>query len=375
MIIRVGRSQPRLRRTIFIPARGQYSNIGDILLRRQLLDWARQSGPLHVYLGWAPPGYSEGLRLQPEDVCYRSFVRWYGVALWQALTGTASYVFKPGEIQLTLLGMKEHLSMLPVIGLIRARGGAVARVGVGSRAFARLPRLLIWPSIALSQLSVWRDAETARYLGRGQVMPDLAFGEVSRLPVHHLASELTNRPDLLVISLRSDLGARPYPESNWLDAVQQFSRAHSLVLCTVTQVHVDDERNRCLAISLGAEFVGWDGTDHHLHEARLREVYHRSALVISDRLHVLVAAMTEGAVPVALLLNTSDKITRHFAAAGMEEIGIAAANLSTTEIVDHLEKSYARRSELPSRLDAARRELETVRDQLHAMLTSAKPTK
>ena len=109
-----------MRREIFVPARGQYDNIGDILLRRQLLDWLRDSGTLHIYLGQSPVGYDEGLRLRTGDVLYRSFRHWYVAALWSAARGRASYAFKPGEIQLTLIGMKEHLSMLPVIALIRA---------------------------------------------------------------------------------------------------------------------------------------------------------------------------------------------------------------------------------------------------------------
>ncbi|MBC7518014.1 MAG: polysaccharide pyruvyl transferase family protein [Microbacteriaceae bacterium] len=355
------------RRTIFVPARGQYENVGDILLRRQLLDWARESGPLHVYLGWSPPGYAEGLRLQPSDVQYRSFLRWYLVALWQSLRGTASYVFKPGEIQLTLAGMKEHVSMLPVIALVRARGGTVARIGVGSRNFASIPRALMWPSIALSTLSVWRDSETARYLGRGQVMPDLAFGEVS-------TELVSRRPELLVISLRSDLGERPYPGSEWISAVQNFAQLHSLALFTVTQVHVDEERNRRLAELLGAQFLGWDGADHHLQEIRLRELYRQSAVVVSDRLHVLVAAITEGAVPVGLLLDSSDKIARHFSAAGMPGIGINAGALSAGEIAAHLETSLARRFELIALLRSAQKQLNLVRERLGTALTSA-PTR
>ena len=357
-------------RRIFIPARGQYSNVGDILLRRELLDWARECGPLHVYLGWSPPGYAEGLRLQPGDVRYRSFIHWYFVALWHASRGTASYVFKPGEIQLTLAGMKEHVSMLPVIGLVRARGGAFARNGVGTRNFAPVPRLLIWPSIALSNLSVWRDSETARYLGRGEVMPDLAFGEISQLPNRRPPGQ-TDAPRLLIVSLRSDLGERPYPGEEWIAAVRSFALTHSFTIQTVTQVHVDDDRNRRLAHMLGAEFLGWDGTDHHLHEAQLRELYHRSAMVISDRLHVLVAAITEGAIPVALLLDTSDKIDRHFATAGMPGIGLFAASLPAAEILEHLEASYARRGELLTQLISARQALQAVRLRLHSVLSAA----
>ena len=54
-------------RQIFAVGRGQYENIGDIILRRPLLDWAREAGDLHVYVGASPEGYDEGLGLQPGD--------------------------------------------------------------------------------------------------------------------------------------------------------------------------------------------------------------------------------------------------------------------------------------------------------------------
>ena len=155
-------------RQIFVPGVGQYENIGDIILRRELIAWLQPLGGLHVYVGPSPEGYAESLGLGPDAVLYRSFGAYYTAALKQAWAGRADYVFKPGEIQLTLVGMKEHLSVLPMLLAIRARLGRVARVGSGARNFAPLPRLLITPSILLSQLVAWRDPKTAAYLRRGE---------------------------------------------------------------------------------------------------------------------------------------------------------------------------------------------------------------
>lgn len=356
-------------RKIFVPARGQYENIGDILLRRQLLDWLRESGPLHVYTGYSENGYDEGLRLQPGDVRYRSFTRWYLAALRGAARGTASYVFKPGEIQLTLIGMKEHISMLPVAALVRATGGAVARVGAGSRGFARLGRALIRPSIALSTLSLWRDPATAGYLGRGGTIPDLGFGEGGS------ARELedTAGRTALVISMRADLGYRADPPEQWLEGVRAFARQNGLEIWTATQVRVDDERAARLADALGGRALSWDGTDHAEQEARLRELYRRAAVVVSDRLHVLIAAVTEGAVPAGLRLDSSDKIDRHFAVTGMRDVSIPAAAMPASEISAWLNRMLERRPEILGGLEQARADLAAARSTLAAVLRNPRP--
>jgi hypothetical protein len=362
---------------IFVPGRGQYENIGDVLLRRHLLDWLRPCGRLHVYVGRSPAGYDEGLGLQPRDVRYRSFVRWYVAGLASAAHGRASYVFKPGEIQLTLTGMKEHLSMLPLVALIRARGGAVARVGAGSRNFpavsgrpgvAEVARMLFRPSIALSNLSLWRDAETVRYLGGGLV-PDLGFGEGTPAPAQ-LGSGLTRR-DVLVVSMRSDLGERPYPSPEWSEAVKLVAERYGLEIWTATQVQVDDERTQRLASVLGARALLWDGLGHDRQEARLRSLYQRAALVVSDRLHVLIAAITEGAVPAGLVLDSSDKIARHFEAAGIHDVSFQSAELQTVELVSRLENLLGRRGMLLEQLERARADLEAAGERLALVLRGA----
>ncbi|TFD91423.1 polysaccharide pyruvyl transferase family protein [Cryobacterium serini] len=354
----------RMVREIFVPARGQYDNIGDILLRRQLLDWLRGSGPLHVYVGEAPDGYAEGLGLTSGDVQYRSFRRWYAAALRSAARGQASYVFKPGEIQLTLVGMKEHLAMLPVLALVRARHGRVARVGVGSRNFAPLPRALMGPSIALSNVSLWRDAATAGYLGRGSIMPDLAFAGASS----GADSSGTARRDVLVVSMRSDL---EYPSVAWLAGVRAVAADNGLQIWCVTQVLRDDNKCGQLAADLGGQALRWNGTGHDEQEQRLRDLYRRAALAVSDRLHVLVGALTEGAVPAALLVNAkSDKIARHFAAAGLHDVSIVSAGLTAAQIAARLQNLLGRRVAILAGLAEAQEELHTVRRLLDQVLTS-----
>lgn len=366
-------------RTIFAVARGQYGNIGDIMLRRTLLDWAREAGPLHVYLGDAPPGYAQGLALHPEDVTYRSLARWYGAALRAAAAGHGAYVFKPGEIQLTLTGLKEHLSMLPLLAVLRAREGRAVRAGVGARDFAAVPRALVHPSIALSDLTLWRDEATAAYMGTGGVMPDLALAGGS--PDGAITDPSRTR-DALVVSLRGD-GERPYPGAQALRAVREHAERAGLEVWAVTQVAVDDERTAALAADLGAKTLRWPGpSGHDVQEAALRALYARSALVLSDRLHVLVAALTEGAVPVALSVSagatTTTKIARHLGTVGVHDVALDLSDVgqgARDGVGGRLTALAARRTELLGHLATARERLAERREEVLAVLREdARPT-
>lgn len=336
---------------VFVPLIGQYDNIGDILLRRPLLMWLRPAGRLHVYVGVAPQGYVNAVGFLPDDVVYRSFVAWYLSGLASALRGRAHYAFKPGEIQLTLKGMKEHVSVLPWLALLRLRGGRVVRVGSGVRNFATWPRWLMAPSLALSQLIFWRDARTAGHLGRGGVMPDLAFGDGDREPAPG------PRP-WLAVSMRGD--RRRVPEQ-WVRAVRALAEHEGLQVRVVTQVARDAQLSRELAARLGCSLDDWDGTAHDVQDQRLQAVYRQSRAVISDRLHVLIGAFTHGAVPIGLLTDASDKVRRHFAAAGIEGVDLQVGDRSVEDLVLGMRAVLAREVEFRQALAQARTKLDQVR--------------
>ena len=331
-------------RNVFVPAVGQYDNIGDIMLRRPLLDRLRNHGRLHVYTGPAPRGYTRALNLSPEDAVYTSFASWHGALLRAAARHTADYAFKPGEIQLTVRGMKEHLGLLPALSLVRSGGGRIVRVGSGARAFPRGGKALIAPSLAVPHVTRWRDTESARVLGHGTTMPDLAFldgpdaiGEGGR--------------DRLVVSMRGD---RPAPDATWRAAIRDFADRLGARLVVVTQVERDGGRARELALEWGCELLAFDGTDHADHEQRVREQYRSALAVASDRLHVLIAATTEGAPPLAPLAAPADKIDRHFEAAHLPPVSVLLTHRQARAAADALTAAFERSRDVPAALAATR---------------------
>ena len=277
-------------------------------------------------------------------------------------------MFKPGEIQLTLVGMKEHLSLLPLLVALRLRGGRAIRAGVGTRNYASVPRALMRPSIALSDITLWRDVATAEYMGTGTVMPDLAFGEGADETLASFRSPSPER-NALVVSLRGDEATRPYPSQAWVEAVRAFADRHGLELWAVTQVRTDDERTAELAKDLGGFALRWDeSVEHAEQERRLRALYARTAIVLSDRLHVVIAAFTEGAVPVGSPVGDSDKVSRHFRTIGIEDVSIDAAGDSVEELSERLESLSARRAEMFECLLLARARLHGHREDIRRIL-------
>jgi hypothetical protein len=251
--------------------------------------------------------------------------------------------------------------MLPLVLWLRLRGGRVARIGSGARNVAAWPRLILWPSLMLSQLILWRDARTAAHLRVGGVMPDLAFSEGD-------ASDVALRPaarDLLVVSMRAD---RQAVSRAWIDGVRTFARSMRLDVHVVTQVARDASVSAALAAALGARLLSWDGTDHTRQEASLRALYRRTRVAVSDRLHVLIATYTHGAVPVAALTDASDKIGRHFAAAGIHGVAFQTAGLDRSTIASKIEAIAARGPSILARLPAVRAELQLVREQVTSLL-------
>ncbi|MFH8252107.1 glycosyltransferase [Microbacterium sp. B2969] len=342
---------------IYVPGIGQYDNIGDIILRRQLLKWLEPLGRLHVFVGNAPAGYAESL-VGEDHVVYRSFAAWYRAALADAVRGKAAYVFKPGEIQITFAGLKEHLSMLPLLVALKLRRKPVIRVGAGSRGFEPIPKLLMQPSLAMTDLVTWRDARTADFLG-GTVMPDLAFGEGEAEP-----RGKDERP-VLVVSMRSD---RPLPSDEWFGAVRSFAQQRDLEIVSVVQVERDAERSRLLAERLGGRYHAWSGDDHEGHEQQLRELYRKTTLAVSDRLHVLITAVTEGAAPIAPLVDDSDKIDRHFSAAGISHVSIRTRGLTERVIREALAEATDNWPKVQAALFEARTQLSEVQDRVTLLL-------
>lgn len=298
----------------FIAATGQRDNVGDSLLRRPMLASANTARPRYVLIGEEADDYATNLGLLSTD---RTFVRreaWLLALIRHSARRRTTLIMNSGEVVVNARFILDRILMTPVIALIRARGGRVAQTGIGIRRPQNKTRVLR-SLLRTSSLVTWRDEPSRDCARTGRVTPDWAFHEGATV------DELVRRMEhasqdqrTLVLSMRAD---SPLPSGSWIREMRQTLTDLEATAVVVCQVRRDRERCAWLAEALEADFVDWvPEATHFEQEAAVRKVYAQSTWVTSDRLHVLIAAFTEGCVPLDLIPDSGAKIARTFAPVG-----------------------------------------------------------
>lgn len=349
----------------FVSLTGPAGNLGDALIRRGTLDWARgTSDVLVVYTGAAPDVWLKQLGV-PDDAIVlrskRSVPRW----LWLLATAPSRpvLVFEAGEVPLDRGNVVRELVFLAETVVVRLKRGVVVRPPRGIRAPTNPATWLHTRAARLSQVALWRDAASAATAGGGRIVPDIGFA--AGIPA---AAEERNRSELIV-SLR---GARPHPDDTWIGSVRAIAEQAGLRIRTVVQVREDETRARELALVLGGEFEPWGDTDPLVQEARLRERYAEARLVISDRMHVLVVAALNGAVPAELVPRPTRKIAEAFATVGLHDISLDASANDADDLRGFLRRQLDRADEVRDRMRRADEWLADVETDVRATIRAAR---
>lgn len=345
----------------FLWLTGHVRNVGDSMLRRPLADLYRDVGRIRVWSGAPRSGYAAGLRISDSESA-PSFRAWAWEFTMAALKGRPTFVFNAGEFGVTKAYFFGLLMLAPALMLAHAKGSRIVWVGAGVKARRRF---FMWPFDALARASSdlrWRDVTSTALMGRGRTMPDWGFGigpGGQTAPALREADPDSRRK--IAISLRGD---RVEPSEEWLEAVERLARRLSREIVCVVQVQDDEALMRRVADRLGADLVGWGDGDHWSQERRARNAYSQSVLVLSDRLHGLIMAATEGAIPLGWCEATTRKITDHFEVIGDDRAG--PGDSSVVDLIDALDavrvgelsiNSTARIIEARARVDAVREEL------------------
>lgn len=341
---------------------GPAGNIGDALIRRETLEWARDtSTDLVAYTGAAPDIWLHQLGMPEGAVVLRSK---RSVARWLWLLAAAPrhpvLIFEAGEIPLDRGNELRELVFLAETFIVRLKGGVVIRPPRGIRAPS-------WPSLAIhrlaaraSQIALWRDAATLAIARCGRLAPDIGFAAGIRV-----GRQWDERSELLV-SLR---GTRPMPDEAWVGAVREFAAKADLTIRAVVQVREDEDRARELAEALGGIFEPWGATDPLVQEERLRKRYDAARIVISDRMHVLVLAALSGAVPVELVPSPTAKITEAFATVGYRGLSMDAAPGDAPQMMAFLDSQQERAAEMVECVREAEHSLTSIHDEIRAAIT------
>lgn len=303
---------------IFLSLFGQRDNLGDSVLRRPWYESFRGLGPIHAAVGDHGDDYLAAFPLDSRTTLYASNLKWAAAALWSAARRRTVMAFVAGEVVTT----PKSALVYALYGLIaraaRIRAGHAVFAGVGVKINSRpwVVRVLRW-MIAPCEIVVTRDPASAALLQVPTVGPDWAFLDGRPTGTDPTMGWADRRS--LAVSLRGD---QPAPAADTVTALGRAAKLAGLDVVVVSQVRRDNDRCRDLARQFGQEVdatvVTWDTGNHPEHEVLVREVYRRSAVVVGDRLHALIVAMTEGAVPLPLGSEFSRKAENALRAVGYE---------------------------------------------------------
>lgn len=347
---------------IFVSVLGQVDNVGDTVLRRAFLDALRPAGQLQVYVGERDSSYLSGLGLSSDDVLVRSRQQWRRAIRRTSLREASVYAFNAGEMEVRRSYAMQYVRLAPLLVALRLRGGHVIHAGFGVRTPTAW-RIPIRATLRLADIVSWRDSESRTAMGIGRVAPDWAFAVGSS---NEVLAEAATSPDwndrkILAVSLRYN-GQRP--DATWVASVRALADSLGLSIVVVAQILRDGPLATELALELGGEAVAWDGPDHAAQEEKLRAVYRRSQLLVTNRLHAAVMALTEGALPLPLgevfdrRADVPDKVTRTLAAAGITGVTVDRHLVDAAQLQNTARDALERRPSILQGVIDARGELD-----------------
>ncbi|UIN30068.1 polysaccharide pyruvyl transferase family protein [Microbacterium binotii] len=335
---------------VFVILTGVSGNLGDAVIRRRVLEWSRGLGTVHAYVGRTTDGWVEQLQMRADETVYRASRRREWLKQLVFGRGRRVLVFDPGEVPLGTEHLKSELMFLAIVIAVRLRGGIVFRPPRAVGDYSPLVGAIYRLSSRFSQITLWRDGDSMSRMRVGVLSPDTAFAEPN-------SSDPEVSRDVLLVSMR---GKRALPSDPWFDGIAAFAREAGLRIVAVSQVDEDEQRSAEIATRFGADladYEAWGDRSDLQQEQRVRELYKRCAIVVSDRLHVLILSAQAGAVPTELAPTPKAKVRTHFATIGFNDVSLDTSSASAEYIAAFLRVQAGRADELATKLAAARNDL------------------
>lgn len=288
-------------RKTFTSIAAQPDNLGDIEIRRTLLNWViGDGGELVVFTGAMPQEYVEAFELPDSVELVSSSAQFERRLIGAALTRRANIAFAPGPQVLapSLRATAKSFANLLNIAAVRVTGGGAIAVGRSFRGSGKLTALVERANVRMLNIYVARDEVSAGVLGRPlRHAPDLAFASTNDTQPSASGTHV-------VLSFRSD---RPIDLPGLKRLVERLS-TEGLRPIVVTQVRRDDSQHAKLASELGIEFLSWTTQSYSEQFEAVNRIYSESVAVISNRLHALILGIQANALPVGLVDRGSDKL-------------------------------------------------------------------
>lgn len=340
---------------VFYSVAAQEDNLGDLIIRLRMLNWLRESGDaIVVYVGPMSDSYLESFSFDAQTILVKSKVDFIKILLGALLQHRVFIILPPGPK--TLKGIRDmatNLATILVNVVVSAGGGGILQIGASFRQTEGVGRKFHKLKTSLFRVCVVRDVGSF-VTQRAAIAPDIAFEDWRE----RCGAERFR----LSISLRSDQNV----DRQILSEYRKLAEENGWQLTFVSQVQRDDVIHQDLASEFNADLVSWRGS-HANQLERVRKTYAESVSVLTDRLHALIFASNLGALPLALVHPSNDKLTSafdHVLKIPLIESGTGTLDSSVSDLV----QSHARNPEhLTRKLSDAYRRI----DDINIMVQSA----
>lgn len=293
----------------------QFQNLGDALINRELIKLISSKKLSYVCIDGVPKNFLKNLDIK-NNKCklYKSTVRFFLSLIFSRLAGNRVNLFtNPGGYsgRLSKKSFLFALIMIVIYASLKLIGIKIHRIGVSytnlmisQKFILRIQSKLLSTNYVRDSIS--REEAELNKINISGVVPDLAFC----LNVQDSSPEQNFD---YVISLRES--SRNNDLIEWLDA---FFKKYEGKILLCFQVEFDESFQHQLA----SKFAEFNPTIKNLTYsiAENVEIFRTCKYVLSNRLHVLLLAMSAGCTPIALVNPVQNKkITGIFIDNGLDE--------------------------------------------------------
>lgn len=307
----------------YFQAKTQHENLGDRGIARALLALAAARGAVHVNTRGCPADYTAELRQDGHHIVDVHPLRLAWRAALHRLTGArVVFLMKPGHFSGHDGGIAARLAQLFGLLCMKSTGVAICRFGASvgpfTGAVARIERL----AARLYTRYTVREPLSQAYcaslgIRRVTYFPDLAFCLPPSFTLQ--GSPRAERDIDCAFSFR-DAGADNTQIHAVIEAFERHTPNATAAYAMVTQVSRDRPFNARLARLLSPRPCAQVNNDVG-GAAAVFDIYGRSRMVLSNRLHVLLFGAAAGALPIALVSSQANaKIVGVYQAAGLERL-------------------------------------------------------
>jgi polysaccharide pyruvyl transferase WcaK-like protein len=297
----------KLKNTVYFSAETQSQNLGDWEINFQLMALVGPKAKVVVNTGSMPLDFLDYV-LRGKERRISSRGAFFLSMMWSAIVGRFSgnsifYFLNPGGFsgRGTMRGDVSHLFYVFVYALLSLVGVKIVRVGFSVDNLSPLRALAERTKARFMYFLGPRDAGSRMFFSaipdsKCTYFPDLALQRVTSI-----AEDSTVERRIVAFSFRNHSATRePEPGiKRQIVAICQEAPT-DCAFAFVSQVSFDQDFNGALARWL-QEHLG-RRVEHFIPSSmdELDEFYDRTLIVVSNRLHVLLFAISRGAVPLAL---------------------------------------------------------------------------